>query len=123
VHFNCRIALILKYYNLTKEKEMSEEKFRNNHKTRYESLCDLNLLMWSQSGSEWSSIIREECLVDPNQLVEEEEPNFINKTIFLGVLATLALLSAAAWTRSPEISQALQQVGTNSVEQLILSNY
>ncbi len=102
---------------------MSEKKFRNNYKTRYESLCDLNLLMWSQSGSEWSSIIREECLVDTNQMVEEEEPTFINKTILLGVLATLALLSAAAWNRAPEISQALQQVGTKSVVQLILSNY
>ena len=103
---------------------MSEEKFRKNYRTRYESVCDLNLLSsWSQSGSDWSSIVKEEIQAATNQPIEEEEPNFTNKVVSLGVLATLALLGAATWVRAPEISQAVQEVGKNSVEQLVLSDY
>ncbi len=103
---------------------MSEEKFRNNHRIRYQSLCDLNLLsLWSQSGSDPSSITREEYLAATNQPVEEQEPNFINQTVLLGVFATLTLLCAAMWIRAPGISHAVQEVGKNSVKQLILSDY
>lgn len=103
---------------------MSDNKNTNNHTTRYESLCDLNLLnLWSLSGSDWTSIVKEEIQAATNQPTEEEESNFTNKVLSLGVLASLALLATAAWIRAPKISQAVQEVGKNSVEELLLKNY
>lgn len=81
------------------------------------------LNLWSPSGSDWSSIVQEEIQAATNQPTEEEESNFTNKVVSLGVLAALALLATAAWIRAPKISHAVQEVGKNSVEQLLLKNY
>lgn len=104
---------------------MSEKKHANYSKTRYESICDLNILgfLWLESGSEWSSIIREECLTAINPPVEEEEDKSINRGVLLAVLMILALLSVATWMKFPEISQTMQEVGRNSVKQLFLKDY
>lgn len=102
---------------------MSEKNLNNTPITRYDSLCDLNLLgfLWLEPGSEWSSIIREDCFTTSNHSVEEGEPNLTNRIVLLSVLAILALLSAATWIQIPEISQSMQEVGKNSVKQLILN--
>ncbi len=99
---------------------MSSQKFTNTPRTRHESLYDLHFLsFWSQSGSDWSSTIKEELQAATNQPIEEEESNFTSKVVLVGVLAILALLVAAMWSQAPEIYQAVQEVGKNSVEQVI----
>jgi hypothetical protein len=103
---------------------MSEDKYHNTHKTRYESLSDLNLLvLWSESGSDWSLTIKEEIQATTNQPIEEGEPNATDKVVLFGVLTALALLSAATWMQAPKIYHAMQQAGKNSVEQLIHRYY
>lgn len=98
------------------------DKNTNKPTTQYESLRDLNLLsLWSH-GSDWSSIVREEIQATTNQPIAEAESNFISKIVLFGVLATLALLVAAMCNQAPKISQAVQEVGTNSVKQLISKN-
>lgn len=87
------------------------DKNPNKPTTQYESLRDLNLIsLWSQSGSDWSSTIREEIQAATNQPIAEEESNFISKVVLFGVLATLALLVAAMCSQAPQISQAVQEV-------------
>lgn len=88
--------------------------------TQYESLRDLNLIsLWSQSRRDWTSTIKEEIQAATNQPIAEEESSFISKVVLFGVLATLALLIATMCSQALEISQAVQEAGTNSVKQLI----
>ena len=43
------------------------DKNTNKPKIKYESLKDLNLIsLWSQTGSDWSSTIKEEIQADTN---------------------------------------------------------
>lgn len=94
----------------------------NNNKptTKYESLEDLNLItLWSQSGSDWSSTIKEEIQADTKQAIAEEESNTTSKVVLFGVLATLTLLVATMCTQATKIYQSVQEVGTNSFKELI----
>jgi hypothetical protein len=101
---------------------MSKENFNNIPKTRYESLCDLNLLsLLSQCGSDWSSTIKEEIQASTNQPIEKEEPSLTNKVVLFCFLTALALLGVAAWIQAQKIYQSVQEVGRSSVEQLILA--
>lgn len=91
----------------------------NKPTTKYESLEDLNLInLWSQSGSDWSSTIKEEIQADTNQPIAEEESN-TSKVVLFGVLATLTLLVATMCTQAAKIHQSVQEVGTNSFKELI----
>lgn len=91
----------------------------NKPTTKYESLEDLNLIsLWSQSGRDWSSTIKEEIQADTNQPIAEEESN-TSKVVLLGVLATLTLLVATMCTQATKIYQSVQEVGTNSFKELI----
>ena len=97
------------------------DKNTNKPTTKYESLEDLNLIsLWWQSGSDWSSIIKEEIQADINQPIAQEESNSTSKVVLFGVLATLALLVAAMCTQASEIYQSVQEVGTNTVKHLTL---
>ena len=97
------------------------DKNTNKPTTKYESLEDLNLIsLWWQSGSDWSSTIKEEIQADINQPIAQEEFNSTSKVVLFGVLATLALLVAAMFTQASEIYHSMQEVGTNLVKQLIL---
>lgn len=95
------------------------DKNTNKPTTKYESLEDLNLIsLWSQSGSDWSSTIKEEIQTDTNQPIAEEESN-TSKVVLFGVLATLALLVTVMCTQASEIYRSVQEVGTNSFKELI----
>ncbi len=95
------------------------DKNTNKPTTKYESLEDLNLIsLWSQSRSNWSSIIKEKIQADINQPITEEESN-TSKVVFFGVLATLALLVATMCSQASEIYRSVQEVGTNSFKELI----
>ena len=95
----------------------------NKPTTKDESPEDLNLIsLWSQSGSDWSSIIKEEIRADINQPIAEEESNFTSKVVLFGVLATLVLLVAVVCTQALNIYRSVQEVGTNSFKELILKD-
>ncbi len=100
------------------------DKNTNKPTAKYESLDDLNLIsLWWQSGSDWSSTIKEEIQADTNQPIAEEESNSTSKVVLFGVLATLALLVAAVCSQASEIYRSVQEVGTNSFKELILKDY
>lgn len=103
---------------------MSKEN-RSKTNTRYESLCDLNLLsfLWLESGSTWSSLLKKECPAVSNQPVDEKEDKFINRGISLATLTILILLGTAIWIQFPKISHTMQEVSINSVKQLLLKDY
>lgn len=88
----------------------------------YESIEDLNLAsLWSLSGSDWSSTIKEEIQANTNQPIAEKESNSTTKKVVLfGVLASVALLVAAVCSQASEIYWSVQEVGTNSYKELIL---
>lgn len=95
------------------------DKNTNKPTIQYEPIEDLNLIsLWLQSGSDWSSTIKEEIQADTNQPIAEEESN-TSKVVLFGVLATLALLVAAVCSQASKISQSVQEVGINSFKELI----
>jgi hypothetical protein len=59
--------------------------------------------LWWQSGSDWSSIIKEEIQADTNQLFAEEEYDSTSKVVLFGVLVTLALLVATMCIQGSKI--------------------
>ena len=67
----------------------------------YEALSNLqSLSFWWVSGSEWSSIIRnecirEECVAVTNQPLETRKSGSTRGIVLLGVLTVLSLLGAA----------------------------
>ncbi len=86
-----------------------------------EFIEDLNLIsLWSQSGCDWTSTIKEEIQANTKQPIAEKESNSTSKKVVLfGVLATLALLVATACSQASEIYRSVQEVGTNSFKELI----
>lgn len=99
------------------------DKNTNKPTTKYESLEDLNLIsLWWQSGSDWSSTIKEEIQSDINQPITEKKSNSKSKVVLFGVLATLALLVAAMCIQASEIYQSMQEISTNAVKQLTVRN-
>lgn len=99
------------------------DKNTNKPKIEYQSVDDLNLVsLWWQSGNNWSSTIKEEIQAATNQPIAQEEFNSTSKVVLFGVLATLALLVAAVCSQASEISQSVQEVGTNSFKELISKN-
>ncbi len=96
------------------------DKNTNKPTIKYESLEDLTLIsLWSQSGNDWSSIIKEEIQADTNQPIGEDKPDSTSKVVLFGVLATLALLVATTCSQASEIYRSVQEVGTNSFKELI----
>lgn len=103
---------------------MPEDKIRKHSKIRVQSLSFLSSLgLWSGCGSNWSSTIKNEIQEDINQTIEEKRSNPTSKVVYLGILTTLALLSAAMWNQAPRIYQTLQGIGVNSVEQPSSKDY
>lgn len=95
----------------------------NKPTTKDESIENLNLIsLWSQSGSDWSSIIKEEIRADINRPIAEEESNFTSKVVLFGVLSTLVLLVAVVCSQALNIYRSVQEVGTNSFKELILKD-
>lgn len=96
------------------------DKNTNKPRTKYESLNDLNLIsLWWQSGSNWSSTIKEDIQADIEQPIAQEKSNTTSKVVLFGVLATLAILVATACSQASEIYQSVQEVGINSFKELI----
>lgn len=96
------------------------DKNTNKPTAKDDSLEDLNLIsLSSPSGSDWSSIIKEEIQAHTNQPIIEEESNSKSKVVLFGVLATLALLVAAMCSQASEIHWSVQEVGTNVFKELI----
>ena len=95
---------------------------RNTSKptTKYKSLEDLNLIsLWWQSGSDWSSTIKEAIQADTNQPIAKEESNYTSKVVLFGVLVTLAILVATVCSEASEIYQSVQEVNINSFKELV----
>lgn len=96
------------------------DKNTNKSTTKYESLDDLNLIiLWFQSGGNWSSTIKKEIQTATNKPIVEEESNSTSKVVLLSVLVTLALLVTAMCSQASKIYHSVQEVGTNSVKELI----
>lgn len=96
------------------------DKNTNKPTTKYESLDDLNLMiLWFQSGGDWSSTIKNKIQPATNKPIGEEASNFTTKVVLLSVLVTLALLVTAMCSQASKIYQSVQEVGTNSVKELI----
>ena len=88
--------------------------------TKYKSLEDLNLIsLWWQSGSDWSSTIKEAIQADTNQPIAKEESNYTSKVVLFGVLVTLAILVATVCSEASEIYQSVQEVNINSFKELV----
>lgn len=97
------------------------DKTTNKPTTKLESLENLKLIsFWLQSGSDWSSTIKEQIQADTNQPIVENESNCItSKVVLFGVLATLVLLVAVMCSQASEISNSVRAVGINSFKELI----
>ena len=96
------------------------DKNTNKPTTKYKSLEDLNLInLWWQSGSDWSSTIKEAIQADTNQPIAKEESNYTSKVVLFGILATLAILVATVCSKTSEIYHSVQEVGINSFKELI----
>ena len=98
---------------------MSKENLNDNPKTEDEYLFDFNFLgLWSQCGADWSSSIKDEIQSTINQPNETKESQPTNQVVLLGVLAILALLSAAIWIPVSPIYQAGKESDVPSIELL-----
>lgn len=96
------------------------DRYTSKPTTKYKSLEDLNLIsLWWQSGSEWSSTIKEAIQADTNQPIAKEESNYTSKVVLFGVLVTLAILVATVCSEASEIYQSVQEVGINSFKELV----
>lgn len=96
------------------------DKNTNKLATKYKSLEDLSLIsLWWQSGSDWSSIIKEEIQADTNQPIPKEESNYTSKVLLFGVLSTLTILVATVCSEASEIYQSVQEVSINSFKDLV----
>ena len=89
---------------------MSQKIFHQDKTQLNDSLCDLNLLgLWAASGSEWSTIIREDCSITVNQSVEKGASNTkATKLLLVGFAAFLTLLGTAILTPTSSMSPAVQ---------------
>ena len=95
---------------------------KNDRKSiiNHQSLEDLNLIsLWSLSGSDWSSTIKEAIQADTNQPIAKEESNYTSKVVLFGVLVTLAILVATVCSEASEIYQSVQEVNINSFKELV----
>jgi hypothetical protein len=92
---------------------MPKQKFCDREKSAHKSSHDFY----------WSQIFQEEFLKANQKPLEQEALNFVRKTISLGVLLTFILLITMAEIQSAKISQAVQELDTKLVKQLMfLSN-
>ena len=98
---------------------MSEEKHRRSQITQYESLYDLKILdTGSASGHDWTSMIQENCLATHNQSPKEKESEPTRKTAWVGMITILVLCGAPMWILTSKLTQILQEVNTQSMEQV-----
>jgi hypothetical protein len=77
---------------------------------------------WMTGLSSWGRIFQEEFLKENRKPLAEEETSFIGKTMIFGVLLTFILLITTAGIQSANIFQAIQELGTNSVKQLMFTS-
>lgn len=85
----------------------------------FQRLNDLNLSsFWWHSGTEWTSIIKDEITPDKNDAIESQSVR--HKPIIYSAVAIFVLLGAAIITRTGEISQRLE-TAQNQAQQIIFS--
>jgi hypothetical protein len=77
---------------------------------------------WMTGLSSWGRIFQEEFRKENQKPLAEEESSFISKTMIFGVLLTFILLITTAGIQSANIFQAIQELGTNSVKQLMFTS-
>ncbi|NES19818.1 MAG: hypothetical protein F6K41_13030 [Symploca sp. SIO3E6] len=100
---------------------MVENKVSNNEGTNYESVCDPNLLsMYWLGGSNWSVTIKQECLAATQEPVETKEHSIINKIVLGVALASVALLGAITIKNSPQLATAVEEINTNSTQEVMI---
>ncbi|HEY9611995.1 hypothetical protein [Allocoleopsis sp.] len=81
---------------------MSQERLSNGETKEYTALSNHNVLdLWGVAGSDWTSTLREECLIMTQQCLEPERSGATRGIILTSVLAFLALLGAATLTQAP----------------------
>jgi hypothetical protein len=82
-------------------------------------LCDRNL--WWDSKNDF--YIKKEIFQELNQPIQKEESELTrNKPLVLFVLGIVVLLSMTAFTRAEKISQSLEEMRKNSIQQLLIPN-
>jgi len=100
---------------------MLEDKVSNREEAKYESVCDPNLLsMYWLGGSNWSVTIKQECLAATQEPVKTKEHSTINKIVLGMALASVALLGAITIKGSPQLSTAVEEINTNSAQELMI---
>ena len=100
---------------------MLEDKVSNNAGTKYESVCDPNLLsMYWLGGSNWSVTIKQECLTATQESVETKGHSTINKIVLGVALASVALLGAITIKGSPQLATAVEEINTDSAQELMI---
>jgi hypothetical protein len=89
---------------------MSHERLSDDDTQEHKALCDPDLLgLWCATGNDWTSIISKESLALTNQPLKEGKSRSTRGIVLLGVLATLALVSAATLTQAPVASRIPQE--------------
>ena len=103
---------------------MSEEQASNKERDYYQSLPDSSAwIFYSAIGTDCNFVLKKEGLKNVAHSPEPEELKHTSKVVLLGVLTTVALLGLAALIQTPKIAAILQEVGINSGQQIILTDY
>jgi hypothetical protein len=98
---------------------MSQEKHRRPPITQNESSYDLKVLgLGSAIGHDWTSIIQENCLATNNQSVGQEGSESKRKTTGFGILMILVFCGAALWILISQLTQVVEQINPQSIEQV-----
>lgn len=91
----------------------------SERRRNFQRLNDLNLSsFWWHSGTEWTSIIKDEITPDKNDAIESQSVR--HRPIVYSAVAIFVLLGAAIITRTGEISQRLE-TAQNQAQQIIFS--
>jgi hypothetical protein len=99
---------------------MSEQK-EQNIDNKFHRLNDLNVSgFWWHGGVEWTSIIRDEILLD-NDETPQSKPQSLNKPVFYSAFAILLLLGLAIITRASSIIPTAQANDKNPSQQIFYS--
>jgi hypothetical protein len=97
---------------------MSDRKNRSIDDREFHRLNDLNLSsFWWHSGTEWTSLIRNEVSKDNYENTSRPKPKSTDKPILYSFAAIIVLLGLAIITRTGENVKVIQ--AENSAQQVI----
>ena len=104
---------------------MSEGQGNNKQPDDYQSLPDDSNggIFYSDLGTECNFLVEKECLKYADYYPEPEEIKSGKKVILSALLTTLSLLGLAALIQTPKIAAMLQEIGLNSGQEIILTDY